>query len=274
MRRCLIPACLLLTLAAPTPAGAAIPIDVRSAYLHLDTVDSAFAAVAVDLAALGFAPGYTITIATSGDWDPGPGGDVQTNLLVVFSSNATLLHRSLLHRVPGAIGTSYSNYSGGTWPNNEPTDIAEDFLVNAGGVTVTIPAGATRLFVSPADIYYRDNEDPDGDLGVTLTLVSATSVGEPGGPGPPLLLSARPNPFMASTSIAFQLERAGPIRVSVHDVSGRLVRTLRAGELSAGGHVVAWDGRDETGRRLPAGTYLARVAGNGRVSSRRLVLVR
>ena len=144
MTRFLLLACCVLASVRPAAAQWTIPVDVHAAYLHIDTVDNANGAVAIDLAALGLLPGYTIALECSGDWDPGPGDDVQTNLLAVFSGSATLLDRTLLHRVPDAIGTELGNYSGGTWPSNEPTDISEDFLVSRPGVTVKIPPGATH----------------------------------------------------------------------------------------------------------------------------------
>jgi flagellar basal-body rod modification protein FlgD len=53
---------------------------------------------------------------------------------------------------------------------------------------------------------------------------------------------------------------------TVVDSSGRTVRTLRQTDVAQGSAVVAWDGRDENGQRVPPGTYSFRVAaddGNG-----------
>lgn len=62
-------------------------------------------------------------------------------------------------------------------------------------------------------------------------------------------LSCSPNPFRVATSI----RASAPTGVSVFDASGRAVRTLRAGPEGA-----VWDGRDDSGRRLPEGTYILR----------------
>jgi len=274
MSRFLLLACCLTCWVGPAAAQTTIPVDVHAAYLHTDVADMANDAVPISLASLGLAPGYTISLECAGDWNAGPGGDVQTNLLAIFSSDATLLASTLLHRVPGAIDAGLYNYSGPTWPDNEPTDIPEDFLVGRPGITIVIPPGATQLFVTPADIYYKDNSDPDGDLGVTITLVSATSV-SPEGPGPShLSLSARPNPFTVETAIAFRLDNPTTMRLTIHDVTGRVVRTLLAGSVPPGSHLTSWNGRDSNGRRVPAGSYFARLEGAGHTEVVRISLVR
>jgi flagellar hook assembly protein FlgD len=70
------------------------------------------------------------------------------------------------------------------------------------------------------------------------------------------------------------LDRTTDVRLVLHDVSGRLVRTLVEGTRSAGVHRVEWDGRDDGGRRLAAGVYLARLEGAGEVRTRKVVLAR
>jgi flagellar hook assembly protein FlgD len=61
----------------------------------------------------------------------------------------------------------------------------------------------------------------------------------------------------------------------VHDAAGRLVRTLLADEpRDRGRHRVRWDGRDQGGRAVAAGIYLARLQSGETVQVQRLVLVR
>jgi len=44
--------------------------------------------------------------------------------------------------------------------------------------------------------------------------------------------------------------------------------------LDAGPHSLAWDGRDDEGRALPAGLLFARLSTNGIERSRRIVVTR
>jgi FlgD Ig-like domain len=63
------------------------------------------------------------------------------------------------------------------------------------------------------------------------------------------------------------------IRVTIHDVRGRVIRNLAVPRGGAPGGVLTWDGRNERGTRAAAGVYFARVIGCGRNDVRRVVLV-
>lgn len=88
------------------------------------------------------------------------------------------------------------------------------------------------------------------------------------------LAPSRPNPFKSSTTIRFVLPQPGQVELKVLDTSGRLVRTLEAGELPAGPHDASWDGRDEHGSPLSSGVYFCVLRAGARTFEQRLVLVR
>lgn len=46
-----------------------------------------------------------------------------------------------------------------------------------------------------------------------------------------------------------------PVEIQIYDASGRLVRTLADGVMSAGEHHLAWDGRLASGTRANIGVY-------------------
>jgi hypothetical protein len=84
-------------------------------------------------------------------------------------------------------------------------------------------------------------------------------------PVPSDLARAFPNPFLDRTDILVDQGSA-----LVFDLAGRRVRSLRGG----GGRLV-WDGRDDAGRQVPAGTYLVRPGRpDGREQTVRLVRLR
>jgi len=100
-----------------------------------------------------------------------------------------------------------------------------------------------------------------------------TTVGETA-PVARMLRGAHPNPFNPRTRVQLDLPRAMMVRVTVHDLRGRLVRTLVDGPRPAGPQDVIWDGRDQGGRGVPAGTYLCRLAAAGGDETVKLELVK
>lgn len=89
-----------------------------------------------------------------------------------------------------------------------------------------------------------------------------------------LALSHAPNPFTASTHLGFTLAAAAAVELHVFDAAGRRVRTLHDGRLGAGPHDLAWDGRDDAGRRVAAGRYFAALRVGERTRVEGLTLVR
>jgi len=77
--------------------------------------------------------------------------------------------------------------------------------------------------------------------------------------GERLHLRSEPNPFNPSTSILFEMPRAGRAKLVIHDAAGRRIATLIDREVEAGWTTVRWDGRDAAGRRQASGVYFASV---------------
>ena len=85
-----------------------------------------------------------------------------------------------------------------------------------------------------------------------------------------------PNPFNASTTIAFDVSGTVPVHLVVYDVLGRRVRTLYSGKLLMAGHYrTSWNGRDDEGRSAASGVYLYQlIAGEDFTAVGRMALVR
>ena len=83
-----------------------------------------------------------------------------------------------------------------------------------------------------------------------------------------------PNPSGGPFTLDFAVPRDGRVSLELFDVAGRRVRTLVDRNLREGGHRCVWDGRDQAGRRAPAGTYLAQLRIEQGHQSRRVTLAR
>lgn len=160
-------------------------------------------------------------------------------------------------------------------------------LASAGGVTpgeqtlefagFDLPPGL-RFFLSDPEGGWTREVRPGESVTLaarprTLELVATTGAAPATALGGDALAFAYPNPFARTTGLAFTLARRGDLRVDLYDVSGRRVRTLERAGAAAGEHVLTWDGRDESGRLVPSGVYLAAWKAGEAAGSRRLVKV-
>jgi hypothetical protein len=126
--------------------------------------------------------------------------------------------------------------------------------------------------------------DGDGDLDLAIgnyagTLDYFENLGEPtsapdDGSLPTavaLQALAAPNPFNPATRVRWVQPTTAPVSVTIYDLAGRRVRTLRSGVLGAGAHEATWRGVDERGRIVGSGVYLCRIRAGEHAVTVRLV---
>jgi len=78
-----------------------------------------------------------------------------------------------------------------------------------------------------------------------------------------------PNPFNPSTTLQFDLAKAGDVRLTVFDVLGKEVATLVDGRMSAGVHSVEFEGE-----KFASGVYFARLSVGDVAMTRKMVLLK
>ncbi len=111
-----------------------------------------------------------------------------------------------------------------------------------------------------------------GNDGETLVLgyATGTRLGVAG-----LWLGApAPNPARDATSLSYRLPGPQSVRITVHDLRGRLVRTVVDGRAGEGDHVMQWDGCDMHGKQVPAGVYFVNLQSEAGSVSQRVVMAR
>jgi hypothetical protein len=74
-----------------------------------------------------------------------------------------------------------------------------------------------------------------------------------------LSMVAVPSVFGTMTTVRFSVGSAATAPVVVFDAGGRRVRKLVNDNVRVGAGSVVWDGRDDCGRRLPAGVYMIKI---------------
>ncbi len=123
------------------------------------------------------------------------------------------------------------------------------------------------------DHFYRISAvDFAGNESPAVAPAATTGAGE--ATRPFKLHAAAPNPFNPRTTLSFDLHAAVRADLRVYDISGRVIRTLVAGQLPAGRHEVEWDGTDSSGRQIPAGIYFYKLEAGGRGATGRVALVK
>lgn len=68
-----------------------------------------------------------------------------------------------------------------------------------------------------------------------------------------------PNPFNPTTIIPYQLSSSGHVNLELFDVLGRRIRVLVDDVVAQGRHEIDWNGTNELGSPVSAGTYLCRL---------------
>lgn len=163
-----------------------------------------------------------------------------------------------------AIGCQESIYvsrdNGQTWssllwnlefePNFQFVDNANLRLSQPNHLVVSAQINGTRYLYQLTDTGQED----------VLTLITQANS---------LLLTSYPNPFNPETKINFYLPRAEKVDLTIYNLQGQKVITLKTGYCTAGAHTVDFDGTN-----LPSGTYFYTLQTKNSTTTRKMLLVK
>ncbi|HEY3217147.1 MAG TPA: FlgD immunoglobulin-like domain containing protein [Candidatus Eisenbacteria bacterium] len=146
----------------------------------------------------------------------------------------------------------------------------------AGGGTTALTPGDTLT------LEFAATPVPEGQVRewflVTRGFYTSELGATPGADGPSgssgfALAQNHPNPFAATTSIAFRLPIECRVSLEVFDLNGRRVKSLVEEAMPAGEHAVEWNRRDAGGSPVKPGVYLYRLAAGSFREQRKMVLL-
>lgn len=162
---------------------------------------------------------------------------------------ATATRDTFLFQIPGsALGTRVEYYFAAQ-------DIA---LPNA--LCSTLPAGGSGI-------------NPPGTTAPStrfaFNVTTSTSVISNDVPSEYKLFNNYPNPFNPNTVIRFNLMKPGNVKLSVYDVTGRLIKTIINQKLTAGEYKV-----DFSGAELSSGVYIYRIESGDFKDTKRMLLIK
>jgi len=83
-----------------------------------------------------------------------------------------------------------------------------------------------------------------------------------------------PNPFRQHCSLELELAKSCRLKLSVYDIRGRRIATIKDERLLPGTHQISWQAVDASGRALPSGVYILRMDAGPEVFIRKLMLLK
>jgi photosystem II stability/assembly factor-like uncharacterized protein len=160
------------------------------------------------------------------------------------------------------------------------TDFGVMRTTDAGASWHALGTGLPNVVVTDLELHQPTRTLVAGTYGRsmwTFDLEDETSAGEFASGSPsitaPTLAPVVPNPARERLEVRWALPRAASVSVEVVDVSGRRVALLAEGPAAPGAHAATWDRRAGGARRAAAGVYFVRLAGDGVVRTRKVVLL-
>jgi len=174
------------------------------------------------------------------NWNPPPEGDVKEYLI----------YRN--------VRWSRFNQTGWEYQANTTQTNWEDFNFLIGGPIATA--------------YYKviaqDLTNQNSGYSNTVSVVGAPGMAKPGqpltesneeAPNSFQIHENYPNPFNPSTRIRYELPIESNVSLIVHNISGKIVKTIVTESQSAGRYEIQWNGQDDTGNLVSTGMYFARI---------------
>ncbi|MDD3050705.1 MAG: S8 family serine peptidase [Candidatus Cloacimonetes bacterium] len=83
-----------------------------------------------------------------------------------------------------------------------------------------------------------------------------------------------PNPFNPSTKIRFSISEPGNVSLTVYNIKGQLVKTLRNDYHKPGSHIVEWNGKDNHGNDTASGLYFYKLSTKTFTDIKKMILIK
>jgi len=220
--------------------------------------------------------------AYSGDW---MGANV--NRIKVWLNELDQAHDLEIHLCIGNSGNFWESNVGFAPPTNTWAQFTFDLTDSTQFTHIIAFGGGFAAALQNADnISLRHDKPPfaqtpksiAGEFGVDNVELSNTLVDvgrlPAAGLRPVELAPPFPNPSRGAIACALDVFDAAPVRVTVLDARGRILRAETLAGTAPGRRTWMWNGVDDRGRAAPSGVYRVRVTGVAGGMSRPFVLVR
>ena len=122
-----------------------------------------------------------------------------------------------------------------------------------------------------------DLQNMDEHIIVDLNIYTGSTVGidiNSVFPKQMVLYPAFPNPFNPVTILRYNLPKDGLVNITIHDMMGRIVRTLENSKQAAGLKSIQWNATNDVGHPVSAGPYLYTITSGYFKQTKKMVLLK
>ena len=177
-------------------------------------------------------------------------------------------YQNLLKIPAGYTLRSSHVYDNTTANPNNPSSPPQ--MVTAGTSTTN-----EMLFDAFQWLYYLQGDETI-DIGGLLandTLLNPTATAVNGLSSPKISSYTFPNPFNDRVRISYELVQPSEVSISIYNIIGTKIKTLSDQLLTPGEYANDWDGKNETGTKVPAGIYFYTIRSGKSTTSGKIVLL-
>jgi hypothetical protein len=186
---------------------------------------------------------------------------------------------------PDGVSGWHSDVGGAGWFVSSANQFSLVMRVGESGPIYGVGSNWIGQVSASGTLYFAVNDrkggygDNDGALIVTVVkpfvALIRNSTEQPGDVGGQYRLQQNyPNPFNPTTTIPFEMAQSSSVQLKVYSESGQLIRTVLDERVDAGTHTAYWDGRNDRGEMVAAGTYFCRILVNETQEVKKMLLLR
>ena len=88
------------------------------------------------------------------------------------------------------------------------------------------------------------------------------------------LYDAYPNPFNPQTAIHYMLKNDTHLKIKIHDITGKKIKTIMDGIQKAGYHNYIWNSKNDMGQNVSNGIYFYSIETQLEQKTKKMILVR
>jgi len=158
--------------------------------------------------------------------------------------------------------------------DQENYEVVSELISGAGTTDVLMPYSFTDVSIPASEqvFYVLEQIDLDGTIhrsNPIEVVLGARFLNLPS----EFSSAVYPNPFNPATTISYDLPVEGDVSIVIYDAIGQEIRQLVNNGHTAGRYSVQWDAKNELGRSVGSGVYIAKIkAGNFSATQKMLLL--